>query len=144
MTVSAPWMGCTLTMMGGVAACTAPGAASAAAAATSVMRVRIRGVVRASGANLPSVLGWCEDASRGLPARFVGADLAAAGPVPGVALQQCAVARVRQLVRPVPGLLPAAVDDADLRGLLGLGPRTPRDGLRVVLRGAGVPGGPEL
>src|SRR3954466_8034656 len=86
-----------------------------------------------------------QDCACGLPPRSAGADIAAPGAVLRMAFQQPAEPRVRQLARALPRLLPAAVDDADLRGLLamGLGP-PPRDRLRVVLRGAGVPGRPEL
>src|SRR3954469_15474648 len=84
------------------------------------------------------------DCSRGLPTRVARADIASPGPLPAVDLQQRAEPGVRQLDPPAAGVLPAAVDDADLRGLLGLGKRPPRARLRVVPRGAGLPGRPEL
>src|SRR5438270_9587771 len=75
----------------------------------------------------------------GLPAGTARAYLAAACPIPAVDLQQCPEPRLRQLDRPIARLLPAAVDDARLRRLLGLGPRAPRDRVRVVLRDPGLP-----
>src|SRR4051812_14405836 len=142
MTVLEPATGWTLTAMGG---CAAWAVAGATAAATRASTIRER-ILRISGlCGEPSTgARYLRECSRGLPARSTRSDLAPAGAVPAVDLQQRAEPGVRQLVHPVPGLLPAAVDDADLRGLLGLGQRPPRDRLRMVLRGAGVPDRPEL
>ena len=60
----------------------------------------------------------------GLLRRPLRADLPAARAVRAVDLQRRARARLRRLDRPGARLLPAAVDDAGLRGLLVLGHRT--------------------
>src|SRR5438309_346257 len=82
--------------------------------------------------------------TRGLPPRTIRADLPAARAVPAVDLQQRPQPRLRQLGCSLPRLLPAAVDDACLRRLLGLGTRPPCDWFRVVLRGAGLLHRPQL
>src|SRR5690242_8204579 len=78
----------------------------------------------------------------GLSACTAGADLATARAVHPVDLQRRAEPRLRQLDHPPSGLLPAALDDADLRGVLGLGFGASRDRLRMVLRDPGVPDRP--
>src|SRR6185295_20263536 len=80
----------------------------------------------------------------GVPPRTSRAHLAPARPLRALDLQRCPEPRVRQLDRSPARLLLAAVDDAHLRRLLGLGFRTPRDRLRVVLRRPRVPHRPRL
>src|SRR6478609_3425313 len=60
-------------------------------------------------------------------------DLAASGALRAVPLQRPAQPRLRELVRALPRLLPAALDDARLRGDVELRPERGQ-GLRVVHR----------
>src|SRR3954452_24165483 len=80
----------------------------------------------------------------GVPPCAYRADLSAARPLLAVAVQQRPEPRLRQLDSPAARLLPAAVDDALLRRVLGLGTRPPRDRIRVVLRRPGLRDRPRL
>jgi hypothetical protein len=124
--------------------CAFAAAAAGSRAETSPVFDRTRG--RRGKFRHPPCIGRLEtrNSMHGLPPRTPRAYLAAACPIPAVDLQQRPEPRLPQLDRPAARLLPAAMDDARLRRLLGLGPRAPCNRVRVVLRDPGVPDRPQL
>src|SRR5215208_4323452 len=76
----------------------------------------------------------------GLLPRTARPHLAATGAVPAVALRRHPRPRLRQLGGSADRVLHPALDDAELRGLLGLGLRAPCERRRVALRPVLLPG----